>query len=259
VLEITREIRLSLVRPMEATHPPVGANTWAGWPASMTVAPFVIVRSTFRGAVDSETGYLVDIRRIDEALRRVVLSGESIADLAGDSAIKRIWHGLLESWTGPPDPAGVELEVSPYLRFGVTIERTDMVRITQCYEFSASHRLACSGNSEEENQAVFGKCSNPNGHGHNYMLEVTVSKPSDAGSRPGFTLPALEAVVHSQVLQRFDHKHLNEDCEEFAELNPSVENIARVIWGLLVNRISGAELANVRVWETAKTRADYCE
>lgn len=225
----------------------------------MTVSPFVIVRGTFRGPVDSQTGYLVDIRRIDEALRRVVLCGESIDDLAGDSAIHRIWHGLVESWSGPPEPAGVELEISPYLRFGVMIERTDMVRITQIYEFSASHRLGCPGFSEQENRAVFGKCSNPNGHGHNYLLEVTVSKPADGGSQPGFTLPALEAVVHSQVLRRFDHRHLNDDCTEFAELNPSVENIARVIWGLLINRISGAELANVRVWETAKTRADYSE
>lgn len=127
----------------------------------MTVSPFVIVRCTFRGSVDSQTGYLVDIRRIDEALRRVVLCGESIADLAGDSAIHRIWHGLVESWSGPPEPAGVELEISPYLRFGVMVERRDMVRITQSYEFSASHRLGCPGFSEEENRAVFGLFARP--------------------------------------------------------------------------------------------------
>ncbi len=72
-------------------------------------------------------------------------------------------------------------------------------------------------------------------------------------------MPGLEVVVRERVLDRFDHKYLNVDCEEFAAVNPSVENIARVIWGLLAGRVEGAELDNVRVWETGKTRADYSE
>ncbi|MBI4579727.1 MAG: 6-carboxytetrahydropterin synthase [Planctomycetes bacterium] len=132
-----------------------------------------------------------------------------------------------------------------------------MLSVTQTFEFAAAHRLHCATMTDEENRAYFGKCNNPNGHGHNYVLEVTVAGAGDAPSPCVLPAARFEQIVKQRVLDRFDHKHLNQDCPEFRELNPSVENIARTIWGLLDGQFAPARLARVRVWETAKTYAEY--
>ena len=135
-----------------------------------------------------------------------------------------------------------------------------MVTITQSFEFAAAHRLYVPDLSEEENRRVFGKCTNPNGHGHNYVLEVTLAGEPDPGSGTLVDLPVFEAAVKERVIDRFDHKHLNLDCPEFARLNPTVENITRVIWDLLEDAFgpsTAGRLRTVRVWETPKTFAEY--
>lgn len=132
-----------------------------------------------------------------------------------------------------------------------------MVELTQCFEFSASHRLHVATLSDDENRRVFGKCNNPNGHGHNYQVEVTVAGPIDDRTGAVLALPEFESMVKREVIDRLDHKHLNIDTAEFAQLNPSVENIARVIWEILEPKTSPAKLRRVRVWETAKTYAEY--
>ncbi len=131
-----------------------------------------------------------------------------------------------------------------------------MIAVTESFEFSAAHRLACAEFSEQKNREVFGKCASPNGHGHNYVLEVTVRGQPDGVAGVVLPIERLEGVVKREVIDRFDHKHLNLDCAEFASLNPSVENIAAAIWRLLDNRFSPAKLWRVRVWETAKTYAE---
>ncbi len=129
---------------------------------------------------------------------------------------------------------------------------TPIVHLSRKYTFSASHRLYTDHLSFEENEAIFGKCANPNGHGHNYQLEVTVR-----GNEGGVSLPAMERVVMTEVVDRFDHKHLNEDCEEFSALNPTVENITRIVWEKLEGKFGTSRLVRVRVWETPKTYAEY--
>lgn len=260
MIELTREVRLSLEEGAEKEgRPEGGANTWAGWPAARTLSPYLVVRGTFRGEPDPRTGYLVDIRRIDEALRGAVLGAGRLAGRPLLEVVRSIWRSLEDCWRGPAELCGLAFQATPYLRYAVSRGEVAMVSVTQCFEFAASHRLACAEFSDTKNREIFGKCSNPNGHGHNYGLEVTVRvvPESDAEGREPFSLPRMEAAVKERVLERFDHKHLNADCPEFVAVNPSVENIARVIWGLLEGRIVGGELENVRVWETAKTRADY--
>ncbi len=134
-----------------------------------------------------------------------------------------------------------------------------MVSVTESFEFAASHRLYCPSMSEEENRALFGKCANPNGHGHNYVVEVTVRGTPHAATGRIVDLQEMESIVKERVVDRFDHKHLNLDCPEFANLNPSVENITTVIWELLDRRFEPARLAKVRVWETPKTYAEIEE
>jgi len=131
-----------------------------------------------------------------------------------------------------------------------------MVALIQSFEFSASHRLYSGSLSEAENFALFGKCAHANGHGHNYVVEVTVSGVPDPRTGSVTDLPRLNELVRRQVIEQFDHKHLNVDCEEFADLNPTVENLARVIWGKLAGALKQGRLSRVRVWETPKTWAE---
>ncbi|MFM7259741.1 MAG: 6-carboxytetrahydropterin synthase [bacterium] len=135
---------------------------------------------------------------------------------------------------------------------------TSTVMLCESFEFAASHRLHLADRSDEENRRLFGKCNNPNGHGHNYRIRVEVTPPTDAAG-VGFGFPEIESIVEAEVMTRFDHRHLNLDCPEFAETNPSVENIARICHDLLAAAFTarGARLQRVEVWETDKTSCRY--
>jgi 6-pyruvoyltetrahydropterin/6-carboxytetrahydropterin synthase len=139
----------------------------------------------------------------------------------------------------------------------MTTRAPDRVLVSQQFEFSASHRLHVREFSDQRNREIFGKCNNPNGHGHNYCIEVTISRAID--DPRAISVSQLERIVNETVILRFDHKHLNLDTKEFAALNPSVENIAKVCFELLVDPIGGAggEVKRVTVWETEKTSCTY--
>lgn len=147
-------------------------------------------------------------------------------------------------------------------------------------EFSAAHRLHAPGLSDEQNRALFGKCNNPSGHGHNYAVEAAVSLPASGGAS-SLTPAALEALLDRHVVEPFDHKHLNIDTQDFntdrGGVIPSVENIARVCYDRLAPHVAqlgthaaqlgthaapgaghqAAALASVTVWETDRTCATY--
>ena len=134
-----------------------------------------------------------------------------------------------------------------------------MVQLSQRFEFSAAHRLHSDSLSEKDNWEVFGRCNNPNGHGHNYELEVTLTgNPNPAGQI--LPIPTLQKIVKEKVIDLFDHKHLNLDCEEFKTLNPTVENIAQVIHAKLKSAFPHpARLLHIKVWETPKTVAQFSD
>lgn len=132
-----------------------------------------------------------------------------------------------------------------------------MVKMTRSFEFAAAHRLHLAQWSDEKNLEVFGKCSNPKGHGHNYVLDVTVSGTPDELRGTIADPPQFDRIVFERVIELFDHRNLNEECAEFSTLNPSVENIVRVIWSRLDGAFDRCKLAGVRVWETPKTFAEF--
>lgn len=107
------------------------------------------------------------------------------------------------------------------------------MELTRVYPFSASHRLHVEGMSEEENQRLFGKCNNPYGHGHNYVLHVTVAGDEEAHSGMLVDRGALDRLVNEAVMPRIDRKDMNAAVQEFADLTPTTENLARVIGGWL--------------------------
>jgi 6-pyruvoyltetrahydropterin/6-carboxytetrahydropterin synthase len=130
------------------------------------------------------------------------------------------------------------------------------VHLTRRYLFSASHRLHCDGISESQNQATYGKCNNPHGHGHNYALEVTVSGQVDPGTGMICNLSDLDRSVQSEVLERFDHENLNRRSE-FDGLVPTTENLSEVIFNILKQSFTGAHLEKVRLEETMMNSFEY--
>ena len=128
------------------------------------------------------------------------------------------------------------------------------MKTTHKYEFAAAHRLHSPFQTEEENTALYGKCNNPRGHGHNYGLEVTVEGTVNADSGSIISTLELDKIVQDEIFERFDHKHLNEDCPEFTNLIPTSENLARVIFDILQKKIDDGtrRLARVGLHETQK-------
>ena len=129
--------------------------------------------------------------------------------------------------------------------------------LTRGYHFCAAHRLHQASLSDEDNRALFGKCTNPSGHGHNYRVEVTVKGEVDTRTGTICNVGELDRLVDEQVLEYLDHMHLNCDIPEFEDLNPTAENIARVIWQRLGPKPGGAELHRIRLHETDRNVADY--
>ncbi len=133
-----------------------------------------------------------------------------------------------------------------------------MVLLTRKAEFSAAHYYYNEAWSQQENENVFGKCANRNGHGHNYTLEVTVAGEIDPVSGFVVDLKALKDVMELEVVQVYDHRHLNLEVPEFRSTIPTTENMAIAIWKRLEGKIVGARLQRVRVYEMPDLFADYC-
>lgn len=132
-----------------------------------------------------------------------------------------------------------------------------MILLTRKAEFSAAHYYWNDAFSDEENARTFGKCANKNGHGHNYTLEVTVEGNVDPVSGFVVDLKWLRDVIDREVLQVYDHRHLNREVPEFKTAIPTTENIAIAIWNRLAPKLENAKLHRVRVYEMPDLFADY--
>jgi len=135
---------------------------------------------------------------------------------------------------------------------------TPVVHFSRRYRFSASHRLHVGTMSEEENYATFGKCNNPFGHGHNYVLEVTVAGPVDAATGMVVDMVALDSLVKAQIVERFDQTHLNVDPLFAEALVPSTENFVIEVEKILQEsvRTLGIRLVRARMEETSNNSFD---
>jgi 6-pyruvoyltetrahydropterin/6-carboxytetrahydropterin synthase len=125
------------------------------------------------------------------------------------------------------------------------------------YLVSASHRLHTDALSVDENRATYGKCNNPHGHGHNYVVEVLVGGAVNPETGMVVDMVALDEVVRARVIERFDHANLNLD-PLFANRVPTTENLCRVVFGLLKDALPGGELERVRVEETENNFFECC-
>ncbi len=133
-----------------------------------------------------------------------------------------------------------------------------MIEITRQEEFSAAHRLFRPDWSDEQNEAMYGKCANPHYHGHNYVFEVTLRGSVNLETGMAYNLADLKEVMKRQVVEALDHKNLNEDAAEFMKNRiPTAENIAISIWESLAEYIDTEILFRVRLYENERNFVDY--
>jgi 6-pyruvoyltetrahydropterin/6-carboxytetrahydropterin synthase len=131
------------------------------------------------------------------------------------------------------------------------------VTVTRRMRFNAAHRVHNPALSDEENRTLFGKCNNPNWHGHNYVLEVAVEGPID--DRTGYVvdLSLLQAIVQREVIDHVDHRNMNVDVEFMRGINPTSENIVVACWRALEGHVAPGRLRRLRLWETENNYVEY--
>lgn len=252
MFRLTREVRLSVNLPanwLPACEPASGTGARR---ASLMLPCCLSLQVTLGGAPEASSGFLCDIHDIDRAVKQKVACGNFWPS--------DVFAALCDAWPGK-NLQSITLWLSPFLSLTQLCGESGMyLRISRKFEFAAAHRLYNPALSDEENRRIFGKCSHPSGHGHNYELQVTLRGRPDADTLLA-SQTEFERIVTEHVLEPFDHKNLNIDVPEFSELRPTVENIAMVIYRRLKDRFAGigAELASVTVWETPRTWCEYSE
>ncbi len=218
------------------------------------------------GVPDPQTGYLVDIHAIDDLVRTHLVPILDSSTLAGSPVspvmlLPDLWKAA-QAWF-PHQIVSLSWSLTPLRRIEMDTSTSNAQFIVrQRYEFSASHRLHSEALDAATNQRIFGKCNNPNGHGHNYQVEPAIRLGLDDHQH---ALTKIDDLVENQVLSQLDHKHLNVDCPAFDQAKggvmPSVENIAKHCYELLRNSVSqladDAQLVQVTVWETDRTSCTY--
>jgi 6-pyruvoyltetrahydropterin/6-carboxytetrahydropterin synthase len=131
------------------------------------------------------------------------------------------------------------------------------MKVSRRATFNAAHRLFRPDWTNEKNIEIFGKCSNPNFHGHNYVLEVILDGEIDPETGYVIDLKIVKDAIKSEIDERFDHRNLNLDCPEFKDLNPTAENIAVVTWNLLRAKLPMHLALTIKLWETENNCVEY--
>ncbi len=232
---------------------------------------------TVGGEIDPRTGMVVNIKDVDAVLKSQVvgvLDGRLLdRDVAAfratpptpENLARFVWDRCRPALPAASHLARVTLWPAETLWAEITTldKATPMLTLTRAYDFSASHRLHSNQLSDADNADIFGKCNWPNGHGHNYEVEVTLSGNIDPDTGRLLPIDVLDQVVDEEVLKPYDHKHLNYDAPEFRDLNPTSENLTRVIWEKLHARLADdprfgtARLHKVVVRETGRNYFEY--
>jgi 6-pyruvoyltetrahydropterin/6-carboxytetrahydropterin synthase len=175
-----------------------------------------------------------------------------------------LWRDLREGLNAPIEEVSVhesETLASAYAGEQATDSEgvsRPVVTMTRLYTFSAAHRLYNPQLSDEENRAIYGKCANPYGHGHDYRLEITVRGVPNPITGMVMNLTELDTLVQAEVLRHLDHKHLNEETPPFDHIPPTSENLVAFIVEQLTPHLQGnARLYRVRLWETPRSYFEW--
>ncbi len=262
--KLTREVRFS-IDPFLAKSDP-GFNSYASKPCGEGLSLYFGLWVELSGVVDEDTGFVINVTDIDRVVREFVVpvfaekikgdfsKGEHIGLGQVFELLKQARSILKDKF----QPAGLNrlwLQLNPFRKITIGTEETEMFYFSEKFEFAATHRLWNDKFSEQQNFETFGKCANPAGHGHNYIVEVTVKRTAEGAT--GWT-GGFEKVVEAEFISAVDHKNLNADVAEFEKKNPTVENIAEFGWEKLAGKFEAAELSSITVWETDRTYCTYC-
>ncbi len=240
------------------------------------------VELTVGGTIDPQNDMVVNITEVDAVLKACVvrpLHGQLLdRDVAAfqnipptpENLVRFLWDECRPAL--PPQGNLVGVTLWPSATHWTELSTSDnrhpsqegtmpVLTVTRAYDFSASHRLHSLHLSDAENAEIFGKCNRPNGHGHNYEVEVTLAGTPDPTTGRLWSLEALDKIVDEEVLTPYDHRHLNYDAPEFRDLNPTSENLTRVIWDKLARRLSATGTGNARLYKVAvrETARNYFE
>jgi len=263
-----------------------GANSYCAKPTADGLSLFFALWVELKGSANKDTGFVVNVADIDRTVRdkavgifdeyvkQYFTSSMSLPDprrgskQSGSLALlgtpgggfeqigqllSKVWQTIEKGFL-PAKIDSLTLELMPARKFGIKERDGNMLYISEKFEFAASHTLWNDKFSDEENEKVFGRCANRRGHGHNYIVEVTIKKstadePLKAGD--------FEKIVNEQFIQIVDHKNLNADVEHFKKVNPTVENIAEFAFKSLKDKLKPLQLGCVTVWENDRTFCSF--
>ena len=243
----------------------IGFNSFASEPAGEGLAIFLELSVKLAGEVEPTTGLVVNVTDIDRNVRQYAVpifaerirnnfrEGKHIGLLEIAGLLGVSWGQLADKF-GQAQLSELSLKLNPFRKVAIDCEDFKMVYFSEKFGFAAMHKLWNDELSESRNFEVFGKCANPAGHGHNYVVEVTIKKPTGIET---FRIGEFERIVDDELIKTLDHKNLNAEVAAFGKINPTVENIAFFAWNKLVGKFGKAVLHCVTVWETDKTYCSY--
>lgn len=261
--ELARQIRFS-INPFLSDET-VGFNSYASKPCGAGFSLYFGLWVKLAGQIDEETGFVVNVVEIDKAVRRLAVpvftacfkerygGGEHVTLEDMRQVLTRVW-GVVDNEFGSARLKQLSCEVNPFRKIWIDAEDSKVLHISEKFEFAAMHKLWNASFSDEKNFEVFGKCANRSGHGHNYVVEVTVCRQDESD---GFSIGEFEKTVSCEFIDLVDHKNLNADVAEFSVKNPTIENIAVFAWEKLCGKFSHCVLESVTVWESDRTHCTY--
>jgi 6-pyruvoyltetrahydropterin/6-carboxytetrahydropterin synthase len=263
MVRLARRVRFSVDPFLDEQR--TGSNPYASKPAGAGLSLFLELAVELVGPARPETGLLMNVSEIDEAVRRhavPVLIERVVTHLrrgehVGFAKVGAMLATAGERLRGRCGPARVDrlaLQLNPFRKLAMDTNVPGVLYFSEKFEFAATHKLWNDCFSEPQNRKVFGKCANPTGHGHNYLVEVTVA--TDAGA-PDLDVGAFELIVDTELMQLVDHKNLNLDVPAFQDRIPTMENLALFAWERLAGRFGSMRLHCVTVWESDRTYCSY--
>jgi 6-pyruvoyltetrahydropterin/6-carboxytetrahydropterin synthase len=240
--KLARHVRFSL-NPF-LSEESQGFNSFVSRPTGEGLSIFLELSVEVVGEVKPATGFVINVADIDRNVREFVVPvfterikqdfhrAKHIGFFAIAELLGLAWSRLADKF-GTAQLSKLSIKLNPFRKIAIDSRDLDMVYFSEKFEFAAMHKLWNNDFSEDRNFEVFGKCANPTGHGHNYIVEVTIEMPATGND---FRIGDFEKIVDNELIRLIDHKNLNADVDRFSKTNPTVENIAAFAWNKLVGK-----------------------
>jgi len=261
---LSRQVRFS-IDPFSAERK-MGYNSYASKPCVEGLGLYLALWVDLESRLNPDTGFVVNVSEIDKIVRQkaIPIFTQEISDAYIQqktvslsnlvSILKCCWKEIQQGFQAKK-LTRLCLELNPFNTISIHTEDAGMLTYTEKFEFAAMHRLWNEKFDAAKNTELFGKCANPAGHGHNYVLEVQVQCQTpllDTGWKEDY-----QKVIKEEFLDSVDHKNLNEDVPEFQSLNPTVENLSFLAWKKLAGKLKRVKLVKVTVWENDRTFCSF--